>query len=138
MADSSILISKYVQSILEESEEVRAIIGDNQHKIFPLLQPENLKFPFIVHSRLSLTTQYTKDFPLTFGWTNEITYVVSCVSDDYIQCIELANAVRHSMEGYRWKSEEINIEPIQLMNVSEYTVDDTTFVEELQFKIQAQ
>ena len=136
MADNSLLCSKYVQAILEENEEVKSILGTNQHKIFPLLQPEQLTFPFIVHARTSLTTHYTKNLPFGFGWTNDVTYTVNCVSNDYIQCIELANAVRHSMEGYQWKDENIHIEPIQLQQVSEYTIDDTTFVEELQFKLQ--
>ena len=136
MADNSLLCSKYIQTILEENEEVKTILGTDQHKIFPLLQPDKLAFPFIVHSRVSLTTRYTKNLPLGFGWTNEATYAVTCVSNDYIQCIELANAVRHALEGYQWKDENIHIEPIELQQVSEYTIDDTTFVEELQFRLQ--
>ena len=136
MADNSLLCSKYIQTILEENEEVKAILGTDEHKIFPLLQPDKLTFPFIVHSRVSLTTRYTKNLPLGFGWTNEVTYAVTCVSNDYIQCIELANAVRHALEGYQWKDENIHIEPIELQQVSEYTIDDTTFVEELQFRLQ--
>ena len=136
MADNSLLVSKYVQKILEENEEVKLILGTNQHKIFPLLQPEQLTFPFIVHARTSLTTQYTKDMHMGIGWTNEVTYTVNCVSNDYIQCIELANAVRHALEGYGWKDSNICIDPIQLQQVSEYTIDDTTFVEELQFILQ--
>ena len=136
MADNSLLCSKYIQAILEENEEVNSILGTDNHKIFPLLQPDNLTFPFIVHSRNSLTTLYTKNLPLGFGWTNEVIYVVTCVSNDYIQCLELANAVRHALEGYQWKDENIHIEPIQLQQVSEYTIDDDTFVEELQFRLQ--
>lgn len=137
--DNTILISKYVQQILEENAEVRAIVGDNEHKIFPLLQPETLSFPFIVHSRNSITTMYTKDIEFgPAGWTNEIIYIVSCVSNDYIQALELCNAVRHAMETYRWKNDEIYIHPIQVLNISEYTTDDDAFVEEIQFKIQAE
>lgn len=139
MADNTLLISKYVQSILEENDEVKAIVGNDEHRIFPLLQPDNLSFPFIVHSRNSLTVQYTKDIELgNVGWTNTIQYIVSCVSNDYIQCVELANAVRHAMECYRWRTAEIYIHPIQLLNVSEYTTDNDTFVTELMFTIQAE
>jgi hypothetical protein len=135
MTDNSLLISKYIQSILEENEEVKEILGNDEHKIFPLLQPDNLKFPYIVHSRASLNVTYTKDYPLTYGWTNEVIYVVNCVSSDFIQVLELANAVRHALEGYYWKDENIRIDPIQLQQVSEYTIDDFTYVEELQFRI---
>ena len=133
--DNAILINKYIQKILEENEEVQAILGTDNHKIFPLLQPDNLSFPFIVHARQSLNVEYTKDMVRGYGWVNKITYAVSCVSNDYIECIELANACRHALECYRWKDNEINMDPIMLQNVSEYIVDDTTFVEELTFTI---
>ena len=135
MADNSILISKYIQQILEENEEVKAIVGNDEHKIFPLLQPENLSFPFIVHSRTGLSVQYTKDIEIgNVGWWNTVQYSISCVSNDYIQCVELANAVRHAVETYRWKTQDIYIHPIQLQNVVEYTTDHDAFVEELQFQ----
>ena len=136
MADSSILISKYIQQILEESEEVRSILGNDQHKIFPLLQPDNLSFPFIVHSRNSIAVTYAKDIEyMRGGWTNEINYIVSCVSDNYIQCLELANAVRHAMETYRWKDEDIYIHPIKVNYITEYTTEQNAFVQEIQFNI---
>lgn len=139
MADNTILISKYVQSILENNEEVRAIVGTDEHKIFPLLQPETINFPYITHSRNSLTVTYTKDIEFgPIGWTNTIQYSVKCVSNDYIQCIELANAVRHAMETYRWRTDDIYIHPIQLYNVSEYMYAEDVYVNELMFTIKAE
>ena len=133
--DNSLLISKYFQSILEENQEVRDIVGNDEHKIFPLLQPANLSFPFIVHARTGITVNYTKDIEYGHcGWYNIVNYTVSCVSDDYVQCVELANAVRHALETYRWKDEDIYIHPIQLLTVAEYTTDNDAFVEELQFQ----
>ena len=138
MADNTLLISKHIQKALEDSQEIKAIIGDREHAIFPLLQPDTLAFPFIVHSRQSLNVTYTKDIVLGMGWTNTIQYVVTCVSNEYIQCIELANAVRHTLEGFYLKNENIKINPIMLQNVSEYTVENDAFVEELTFTIQAE
>lgn len=133
MADNSLLISKYFQAILEENEEVRAIIG-NKKKIFPLLQPDSLTFPFIVHSRTGISVEYTKDIEYgNVGWFNNVQYTISCVSDDYVQCIELANAVRHAVETYRWKDKDIYIHPIQLLSASEYTTENDAFVQELIF-----
>jgi len=133
--DNSLLISKYFQAILEENQEIKDIIGNNEHKIFPLLQPDNLTFPFIVHSRTGITVEYTKDIEYTHvGWYNIVNYTISCVSDDYVQCLELANAVRHAVETYRWKDDDIYIHPIQLVTVAEYTTDNDAFVEELQFQ----
>lgn len=133
--DNSLLISKYFQSILEENQEIKDIIGNDEHKIFPLLQPANLSFPFIVHARTGITVNYTKDIEYGHcGWYNIVNYTVSCVSDDYVQCVELANAVRHALETYRWKDEDIYIHPIQLLTVAEYTTDNDAFVQELQFQ----
>ena len=133
--DNSLLISRYFQSILEESKEIKDIIGNDEHKIFPLLQPANLSFPFIVHARTGITVNYTKDIEYGHcGWYNIVNYTVSCVSDDYVQCVELANAVRHALETYRWKDKDIYIHPIQLLTVSEYTTDNDAFVQELQFQ----
>ena len=133
--DNSLLISRYFQSILEENQEIKDIIGNDEHKIFPLLQPANLSFPFIVHARTGITVNYTKDIEYGHcGWYNIVNYTVSCVSDDYVQCVELANAVRHALETYRWKDEDIYIHPIQLLTVAEYTTDNDAFVQELQFQ----
>lgn len=107
---------------------------DYTQRIFPLLQPDNLSFPFIVHSRTGITVEYTKDLPFHFGWTNTVNYTVSCVSDDYVECVELANAVRHALEGTRYSDEDIRIDSIMLLTVAEYTTDNDAFVEELQFQ----
>lgn len=183
--DNSLLISKYFQKILEESNEILDILypedaphgqqepveqeeqeqeqeqeqeedvqtlevddtepepeptpepeplNPKDNKIFPLLQPANLTFPFIVHARTGITVNYTKDMSFQMGWYNIVNYTISCVSDDYVQCIELANAVRHAVETYRYKDEYIRIQPIQLLTVAEYTTDNDAFVEELQFQ----
>ena len=78
MRDNSLLINKYVQKILEESEEVVSILGGNKKKIFALKQNENITFPFIVHSRSNLTTTYTKDIEYirNVGWSNTVQFTI--------------------------------------------------------------
>lgn len=136
MRDNSLCINKYVQKVLEESEEVVSILGGNKKKIFALKQNENITFPFIVHSRSNLTTTYTKDIEYirNVGWSNTVQFTVCCVSDDYIQSIDLANAVRHSLETYRLKNDDIYIHPILLINAIEYMTDYDAYVQELQFQ----
>ena len=136
MRDNSLLISKYVQKILEESEEVVTMLDGNKKKIFALKENENISFPYIVHSRSNLTVTYTKDieFIRNVGWSNTVQFTVRCVSDDYIQAIDLANAVRHSLETYRMKNEDIYIHPILLINAIEYITDYDAYVQELQFQ----
>ena len=136
MRDNSLCLGKYVQKILEESEEVVTMLDGNKKKIFALKQNENISFPFIVHSRSNLTTTYTKDIEFigNVGWTNTVQFTVCCVSDDYIQAIDLANAVRHSLETYRMKNEDIYIHPILLINAIEYMTEYDAYVQELQFQ----
>lgn len=135
--DNTLLCSKSIQYILENNAEIQEIVGSDTHKIFPLLQPDSLKFPFIVHSRTGISVEYTKDAMAGIGWSNTINYTVSCVSNDYVQCLTLANAVRHALEGVRYKSDDIAIYPIELITVSEYTTDNDAYVEELQFRFMA-
>lgn len=130
MTDHSLLIASYIQSILEENTEVMSLLNNNDAKIFTLSRSDELEFPFICHYRNNITTTYTKDF----HWYNTVNYTVKCVSGDYEQVLELANAARHALECYRWKDENIFIHPIQLTSVSEYLVDDA-IVEELQFSM---
>ena len=134
MADQSLLMPKFVQAILEDNDEVQEILGDDEYRIFPVQQPAELDFPYIVHSRLSVTTSYTKDLGIGFGWSNLVQFMVTCVSNDYIQCIELANACRHALEGYRWYTEDYKIEPIEFIAASEYITDDKAFVQQLTFQ----
>lgn len=128
--DNSILISKYVQQILEENEEVMNILNNDDTKIFTLSRNDELQFPFIAHYRMNIMPTYTKDF----HWTNSVSYSVKCVSDDYEQVLDLANAARHALETYRWKDNDITIFPMQLTGVSEYLIEDA-IVEELQFQM---
>lgn len=135
MADQSLLMPKFVQAILEDNAEVQEILGDDEYRIFPIQQPQELDYPYIVHSRLSVTTSYTKDLGIGFGWNNLVQFMVTCVSNDYIQCIELANACRHALEGYRWYTEDYKIEPIEFVSAAEYVTDDNkAFAEQLTFQ----
>lgn len=117
--DNSIKINRYIQYILEHDENVMSIVG-NERKIFALQQPESITYPFIVYQRNSLYPQYTKDYE---GWMNTCNVEIACVSNDYIQSLDLANAVRHAIEWYRWKDSDIYIHPIKIDSINEYIVD---------------
>ena len=138
--DNSILASKYIYAILNESNEIKAILGTNKKKIFPLQQPDDIDFPFIVFQRNQLMVSYTKDYPMRVGWQNTLQFEIACVSNDYETSVDLANAVRHSIEGYRWTDRDeqnniiIKIDPIKIMSVDEYVVDtnsSTAFVQSI-------
>lgn len=116
--DNTILVGKYLRQFMIGDEELTTLIPAN--KIFPLLANPDTTFPFIVYSRNNLTPVYTKDM-LTDNIAN---FTIIVVSDDYVESLEIANAVRHALEGYRYKDAIINIYPIRLQSITEETMDD--------------
>lgn len=128
--DNSILIAKYIQSILTENEQVVSLLNNNTNKIFTFNKSDTLTFPFICHYRDNIIATYTKDM----HWYNTVQYTVKCVSSEYDVVLNLANAVRHALETYRWKDQDIFIHPIQFVGIYEYP-DDDAIVEELHFQM---
>lgn len=127
--DNSILAGKYIYSLMVENAELSVLVDSD--KIYPLrvelrLDPDTgeeqeITFPFIIYSRTSLEPTYTKNF-LT---ENLLKYTVIVVSDDYDNSLEVANAVRHALEGKAIRNEYLNICPIKLDSVTEETMEDT-------------
>lgn len=73
-----------------------------------------------------------------YGWTNTVTVIIKCVSNDYVESAEIANAVRNTLEGRRYMDNDIKIDSILLTSASEYSVDSDVFVQELTFEISAE
>lgn len=127
--DNSILAGKHIYRFMVENEELSALVDSD--KIYPLrvelrLDPttgkeQEITFPFIIYSRTSLEPSYTKNF-LT---ENVLKYTVIVVSDDYDNSLEVANAVRHALEGKAYRDEYMNICPIKLESIYEETMEDT-------------
>lgn len=128
--DNTILAGKYLRKILIENEELGKLIDSN--KIFPLLANADTTFPFITYSRTNLAPIYTKDM-LT---DNIVSFTLVVVSDEYVQSLDIANAVRHSLEGYRYKDEMINIYPIKLQSIIEETLEDA-YIQRMVFTFNA-
>lgn len=118
--DNSILSGKYIRNILISNNECREIVGE---KVFPLMlnppTPDMIKFPFILFTR-SLTPVYNKSLLVE----NQLSFVVIAVSNDYNESLELANAIRHSLETYIIKNNDLHTTPIRLESVNEETVND--------------
>lgn len=127
--DNSILASRHIYNMMAQSEELTQLVGTD--KIYPLRvelrydeltgEPQEITFPFIIYGRESLEPSYTKNF-LT---ENLLRYRVIVVADDYDNSLEVANAVRHSLEGHVYRDEYMNICPIRLESMNEETMDDT-------------
>lgn len=132
--DNSILVGKYLYSILSQDVEVTALVDSN--KILPLLaigQEDNgefvdIKFPFITYTREDITPVYTKDM-LT---DNIVKFTILCVDKDYINSLNVANAVRHALECKRYSDENIKIFSIKLESIQEDLIENA-YVQTLHF-----
>ena len=129
--DNSILVSKYIRRFLVENEEVQGLIDVN--KIFPLIANADTTFPFIVFQRSNLMPIYTKDI-LT---ENQITMVIIVVSNDYIQSLDLANAVRHALEGNIYRDNDIAISAMKMESITEETLEDA-YIQRMVFTFNVQ
>jgi len=128
--DNTILAGKYIRRIMIENQELTSLIPAN--KIFPLIANADTTYPFIVYSRNNLIPTYTKDFLSD----NSLIFTVIVVSDDYEQSLDIANAVRHSLETYRFKDEYIHIYPIKLDSITEETYEDA-YIQRMTFSFTA-
>ena len=124
--DNSILVTKYIRKFIVENEEVSKLINTNN--VFPLIANADTTFPFVVYGRTSLVPTYTKDL-LT---ENSITIYIYVVSDNYIESLEIANAIRHSIESHIYKDDKITIDVIKLESITEETSDDA-YIQKMSF-----
>lgn len=127
--DNSILAGKHIYDMMIANEELSELVDSD--KIYPLrvelrLDPtsgeeQEITFPFIIYSKSMLEPKYTKDFLSE----NILHYTIIVVSDDYDNSLDVANAVRHALEGHTYKDNKLSIHPIRLESVTEETMEDT-------------
>lgn len=123
MRDNSILIGKYIYRFLSTDPNILELV--DAENIFPLLgnikldgqgNPTDVTFPFITFERTAVKPIYTKYVGVT---DNEVTIAISCVTIDYDQSVDIANAIRECFEGKRYEDETIVIENIMIDDISE-------------------
>jgi len=122
--DNSILAGKYFRNFIINNQEVINLISAD--KILALKVDSSIndndpvQYPFVVFNLTSLQPIYTKDF-LT---GNICTFSLAVVSNEHDNMLDIANAIRHSLEGHKYRDEHINIYPIKVQSISENTIDD--------------
>lgn len=126
--DNSLLIGKHIRNILNGSDELLQYV--KRENISALVANENTTFPFIVFSRTNLTPKYTKSGLLE----SLISFEIVCVSNDYIESLEIANTVRNLLEGKCYTDSELNIKQILLSSVNEDYLYDA-YVQRLTFSM---
>ena len=124
----SLLITKYIRSILAQDEALMAKIPID--RFFPIDAKQGTTFPFCVIQRNSISTNRTKD---GYGEDN-VGVTLTIVDDNYIDSIEIADEIKCWLEGHRYKDDNITIQQIQLNGSSE-TMYNNAFIQQLNFTI---
>lgn len=123
---NSILIGKYIYKILSENENITNYV-DN--KIYPIVAKTDTTYPFIVYSKVGIEPTYIKDVPSG----DKIGVSVIVVSEKYTESVNIANEVRKAFEFVSYKSDELLIRRIKLVDVSE-TWENDVYLQILNFE----
>ena len=125
---NSLLITKYIRSILSEDKELLKLIPiDHFYAVDAKL---GTKYPFCVIIRTGMVDNQSKDGM----YEDIITVSLIVVDDNYIGSITIANEIRNWLEGHRFKDETINIKQFKLTSSSENWYNDA-YIQELQFNV---
>jgi hypothetical protein len=124
---NALSINKYINKFLTESDKITELVKVSN--IRPLvLAPTD--FPYISFMHSNISSEYTKD-----GWSEDTTEVVIiCVSDDYGQTVDIAEAVRELLENSIYKDDDIYISQIRFSGASEDQIENV-FVQRLTFNV---
>ena len=97
-----IKINKYIKQVLSDDEFLTDIVKADQIKVM-LTNPVN--FPFVSLKRGNIETIYDKDKPVQ----DRVTVEIYVVSDNYTQCIDIAQRIREVLEFKIYKNTEDNV-----------------------------
>ena len=127
-----ILINKYIKQVLSDDEILTEMVKPDQIKVM-LTNP--VKFPFVSLKRSAIDTTYNKDR----STEDVVTVEIAVVSDNYTQCIEIAQRIREILDYkvYRNTEDNIFITYIRLTDVQEDTVNDA-YIQNLNFQMHCQ
>ena len=122
---NALSINKYINKFLTESEAVTALV--EVQNIRPLILQPTI-FPYISFMHGNISSSYTKD-----GWSEDTTEVtIICVSDDYGQTVDIAEAVGDLLENVQYKDDDIYISQLRLIGSTEDQIENV-FVQRLSF-----
>lgn len=121
MKESGISVNKHIYNILSKDSSLNKLVGKN---IFPLIAEEETTFPFIVFKRNSLSPNYAK---YQVG-NDTVNFSVYIVSNNYANTIDIAEAVRNSLELHRDEYFQI----IQMENITEDFIENS-YIQEISF-----
>lgn len=127
----SLQIGKVIYDILSTDTAITSKVGS---RIFPLIAENGTMFPFIVYKRNSIEPSTSKD---RFIYSESIIIEIAIAATKYNESIEIAEAVRETLEGKKGRYKNIVISKIEMVDANEDFIEDT-FIQTITFKIQTQ
>lgn len=119
----SLEVGKEIYSILSKNKSLTDKVGN---KIYPIIVEKDTNYPFIVYKRSNVIPDYTKDY----HFKDYVIVDIICVSNHYVESVEIASLVRESLEDKRIG----NINSIRLESADEDFIDDA-YIQTLSFNL---
>lgn len=119
----SLKVGKEIYSHLKENKSLTDIVGN---KIYPIIVEKDTNYPFIVYKRSNVIPDYTKDY----HFKDDVIVDIICVSNHYVESVEIATLVRESLEDKRIG----DINSIRLESADEDFIDDA-YIQTLTFNL---
>ena len=119
----SLKVGKEIYSHLKENKSITDIVGN---KIYPIIVEKDTNYPFIVYKRSNVIPDYTKDY----HFKDYVIVDIICVSNHYVESVEIASLVRESLEDKRIG----DINSIRLESADEDFIDDA-YIQTLSFNL---
>lgn len=120
---NSLKVGKEIYSILSKNKSLTDIVGN---KIYPIIVEKDTNYPFIVYKRSNVIPDYTKDY----HFKDYVIVDIICVSNHYVESVEIASLVRESLEDKRIG----DINSIRLESADEDFIDDA-YIQTLTFNL---
>ena len=120
---NSLKVGKEIYSHLKENKSLTDIVGN---KIYPIIVEKDTNYPFIVYKRSNVIPDYTKDY----HFKDYVIVDIICVSNHYVESVEIASLVRESVEDKRIG----DINSIRLESADEDFIDDA-YIQTLTFNL---
>ena len=117
------LKSEKLYSLLYGSRNLRDYVQD---KIYPIIVEKETTYPFIVYKRSNVIPDYTKDY----HYKDEAVVDIICVSDKYVESVEIASIVRGILEDKKID----DISSIKLESADEDFLNDA-YIQTLSFNL---
>ena len=119
----SLEVGKEIYSILSKNKSLTDKVGN---KIYPIIVEKDTNYPFIVYKRSNVIPDYTKDY----HFKDDVIVDIICVSNHYVESVEIATLVRESLEDKRIG----DIISIKLEGADEDFIDDA-YIQTLTFNL---